>query len=105
MIVQGDFNVITVDWTTPLIIGLPNYDGAAANTEIVAAVTVQLLQVMILRGARAQNIHLIGHSLGAHISGYIGRDIPNISRISGLGMLHAWMAEFGTDSLGIVFNV
>lgn len=79
----GDFNVVAVDWSgsgnTPT-----NYDAAAANTVIVATVTHQLLTTMIHVGATSQRIHLIGHSLGAHVSGYIGRDLPNIARISGL---------------------
>ena len=102
---QGDFNVITVDWKTPMLVVLPNYEAAAANTVIVAAVTTQLLQAMIRNGAKPQSIHLIGHSLGAHISGYIGRDIPSIARISGLGMLRASMEEFRTISLLIVLHV
>lgn len=33
--------------------------------------------------AKASNIHIIGHSLGAHISGLIGQGIPDINRITG----------------------
>ena len=73
-------------WATPYGLVSPDYEGAAANAVIVAAVTRQLLNAMIAKGAKPQQIHLIGHSLGAQISGYIGRDLPNIARISGLGM-------------------
>lgn len=30
-----------------------------------------------------RNITIIGHNLGAHIAGYIGRTIPGIQRIEG----------------------
>jgi acetyl esterase/lipase len=78
-------NVIAVDWSGGN--GFP-YDQAAANTVIVAAVIRQLLQAMINMGAQPQQIHLIGHSLGAHISSYVGRELRNLGRISGLGIFH-----------------
>jgi hypothetical protein len=31
-------------------------------------------------------MHLIGHSLGAHISSYVGHNLRNLGRISGLGI-------------------
>ncbi len=76
-------NVITVDWSGG---NQFPYDQAVANTVMVAAVIRQLLQAMINVGAQPQQIHLIGHSLGAHISSYVGRDLPNLGRISGLGI-------------------
>ncbi|CAF1120352.1 unnamed protein product [Adineta steineri] len=76
-----DMNVITVDWSGG---NQFPYGQATANTVIVAAVVRQLLQAMIRTGAQPQQMHLIGHSLGAHISSYVGRDLPNLGRISGL---------------------
>ena len=78
-------NVITVDWSGG---NQFPYDQAVANTVVVAAVTRQLLQAMINMGAKPEQIHLIGHSLGAHISSYVGRELPNLGRISGLGITH-----------------
>lgn len=76
-------NVIAVDWSGGN--QLPFYDQAVANTVLVAAVVRQLLSAMVMKGARPQQVHLIGHSLGAQISGYVGQFFPNIGRISGLG--------------------
>ena len=76
-------NVIAVDWSGGN--QLPFYDQAVANTVLVAAVIRQLLTAMLMRGVRPQEVHLIGHSLGAQISGYVGQFFPNIGRISGLG--------------------
>jgi triacylglycerol esterase/lipase EstA (alpha/beta hydrolase family) len=78
-------NVIAVDWSGG---NQFPYDQAVANTVIAAAVIRQLLQVMINTGAQPEQIHLIGHSLGAHISSYVGREFPNLGRISGLGICH-----------------
>ncbi len=78
-------NVIAVDWSGG---DQYLYDQAVANTVIAAAVIRQLLQVMINNGVKPEQIHLIGHSLGAHISGYVGREFPNLGRISGLGIFH-----------------
>ena len=77
-------NVITVDWSGG---NQFPYEQAVANTVIVGAVIRQLLQTMINKGAKPQQMHLIGHSLGAHIASYVGRDLPDLGRISGLGVL------------------
>jgi pimeloyl-ACP methyl ester carboxylesterase len=76
-----DMNVVTVDWSGG---NQFPYEQAVANTVIVAAIVRQLLQAMINRGAQPQQIHLIGHSLGAHVSSYVGRELTNLGRISGL---------------------
>ncbi|CAF1315271.1 unnamed protein product [Adineta ricciae] len=78
---QEDMNVITVDWSGG---NQFPYGQAVANTVIVAAVIRQLLQAMVNAGAKPQQMHLIGHSLGAHVSSYVGRDFHNLGRISGL---------------------
>lgn len=79
---SDDMNVIAVDWSGGN--QLPFYDQAVANTPLVAAIIRQLLSAMVMKGARPQQVHLIGHSLGAQISGYVGQFFPNIDRISGL---------------------
>lgn len=72
--------MIVVDWGHGA--GLP-YGQATANTRVVGAETAVLVQAMISAGANASMMHLIGHSLGAHIAGYAGERVPHIGRITG----------------------
>ncbi|XP_077987947.1 uncharacterized protein LOC144442461 [Glandiceps talaboti] len=79
----GDFNVIVVDWEDAADPSPPwykvgkfiEYDGASSNTRIVASRVVRLLGFMLNQhGSSAINdVHLIGHSLGAQISGMVGK--------------------------------
>ena len=89
-------NVIAVDWSGG---DQYLYDQAVANTVIAAAVIRQLLQVMINNGVKPEQIHLIGHSLGAQISSYIGRDLHNLGRISGLGIIHIDIEQYDESFL------
>ena len=77
---NDDFNVIYVNWVDGS--GFP-YQDSVANTQIVAIDISKLIQKMISLGALKKNIHLIGHSLGAHVSGLAGQRIK-IGRITGL---------------------
>ena len=64
------------------------YGQAVENTQVVGAVIHHLLRAMFARGLSPEHVHLIGHSLGAHIAGYAGRDTSKLGRISGLGMIY-----------------
>lgn len=81
LLLSEDLYVIAVDWSGG---NRFPYSQAVANTVIAAASTRRLLQAMIVKGVTPEQIHLIGHSLGAHISSFIGREIRNLGRISGL---------------------
>ncbi|KAH3782803.1 pancreatic triacylglycerol lipase-like [Dreissena polymorpha] len=79
---NGDYNVVLVDWGGGS--GIP-YTQATANTRVVGAVLAKLLNTMQTHAdARPEDMHLIGHSLGAHICGYAGERTPNLGRISGM---------------------
>lgn len=74
--------VITVDWGSGS--GFP-YSQAAANTRVVGAEIARLLNFLQAHvGVTLDKVHIIGHSLGAHIAGYAGERIPGIGRITGL---------------------
>ena len=57
---------------------------AAANTRVVGAAIAFMIRKMKDRGADLDNFWLIGHSLGAHIMGFVGRRVKGIGRITGL---------------------
>lgn len=85
----SDTNVIIVTWSGG---SQGMYDTAVANTKVVARQVVVMLYYLaglydfqLTDEGFTENIHLIGHSLGAHISGYIGQDFDGkIGRITGL---------------------
>ncbi|RWS05831.1 Pancreatic lipase-related protein 1-like protein, partial [Leptotrombidium deliense] len=78
-----DSNIIVVDWEKGA--ALPNYVQAAANTRLVGKQIALLIQTINReKGMSAKDYHMIGFSLGAHIAGFTGSEIRNISRITGL---------------------
>lgn len=78
-----DYNVIVVDWGA--IAGNVLYHIPVANTRNVAEYYAKFLDFLVEHGTEPRNVHLIGHSLGAHISGFVGDMIKkgNVSRITG----------------------
>lgn len=66
-----DANVILTDWRRGASPALAFYPKAAANAHVVAKMIVKILRR--LKGdIDFSKIHLIGHSLGAHIMGFVG---------------------------------
>lgn len=63
---QSDCNFVLVDWEKG---AKPQYTQAAANTQIVGRQLGIFLLHMINKGMKAEDIHLIGFSLGAHVAG------------------------------------
>jgi pimeloyl-ACP methyl ester carboxylesterase len=78
-----DMNVIVVNWSKGS--QFP-YTQATANTQVVGAEIAKLIKALVAnRGANLVDFHLIGHSLGAHTSGYAGRFLAGkVGRITGL---------------------
>lgn len=96
MALTGKWNVIVVNWSP---ISYSRYNEARIHTKTVAerikSFTIFLTKHKLLI---LSSIHYIGHSLGAHIAGYVGSDIikeynKTIGRITGLdpaGPLFEW---------------
>ncbi|CAN7999115.1 unnamed protein product [Ixodes hexagonus] len=115
--------VILVDWSRGS--GGKNYSVAAGNTRLVARVVAMLLERLVRAEAvRLENVHYIGHSLGAQTAGFLGEDLhtmmaSKIGRITGLdpaGPLfqsfdvylrprHAHFVDIIHTSMGRSFNV
>ncbi|KAF4795299.1 Lipase member H [Turdus rufiventris] len=78
-----DMNIIAVDWNqgaTTLI-----YSYASRKCKRVAEILKKLIDEMLIDGASLDSMHMIGVSLGAHISGFVGQMFDGtLGRITGL---------------------
>ncbi|XP_058830872.1 pancreatic triacylglycerol lipase-like [Topomyia yanbarensis] len=82
LITRGALNVIVVDWAGG---SLPLYTQATANTRLVGLEIAYLINKLSeYKGLEPEDVHLIGHSLGAHTAGYAAERIPGLGRITGL---------------------
>ncbi|GFG40076.1 hypothetical protein Cfor_01426 [Coptotermes formosanus] len=79
---QEDVNVIVVDWSGGG--GSWMYWRAVANTRVTGLEVTKLIRKLIEAGLKTKSIHLIGHSLGAHICSYAGSNLGGVGRITGL---------------------
>lgn len=82
ILLRGNANIILVHWTGG---SRSTYPQSAANTRIVGLEIAHLLRALQnISGFTLDNVHLIGHSLGAHCASFAGKSIPGISRITAL---------------------
>lgn len=87
----ADINLIMVTWKSA---NQGSYESATSNTPFIARQIIILLHYLRqLEGGGLQlmddrfldDLHLIGHSCGAHIAGFVGKDLAGrLGRISGL---------------------
>lgn len=78
-----DYNVVIVDWSP--IADFAFYPAPMYDTYDVAVYYAKFITFLIPHGLNTEEIHLIGHSLGAHVSGFVGDIMGNqsIKRITG----------------------
>ncbi|KAM3666260.1 pancreatic triacylglycerol lipase [Ammospiza maritima maritima] len=82
MLTVEDVNCICVNWQRG---AMCSYTQAANNVRIVGAEIAYFVNVLKEEyGYSPADVHIIGHSLGAHAAGEAGRRSPGISRITGL---------------------
>jgi len=68
---KEDVNVIMVDWVKGAAVF---YDNAVSNTRMVGVIINKYLKnLMKHHGMKHQDVHLIGFSLGAHVTGFVGK--------------------------------
>ncbi|XP_015588417.1 lipase member H-A [Cephus cinctus] len=79
---RGDHNVIVADWSE---VASQSYLRAVPEIKGVGAAFAEALRTMVNSGFEIEKLHVVGHSLGAQVSGYIGRSLNfTIPRITGL---------------------
>nr|CAH7716768.1 unnamed protein product [Callosobruchus chinensis] len=75
---KKDMNALVVGWHS---LAYNCYFAAASATNCIGKYVAQILvQAVDTLGANPDNIHLIGHSLGAHVSGYAGQFFKEMHR-------------------------
>ncbi|XP_045707848.1 lipase member I [Phyllostomus hastatus] len=80
---QDDMNIVVVDWNRGATTFI--YDRAVNNARKVAVSLSKCIQKLLKHGASLDNFHFIGMSLGAHISGFVGKLFQGqLGRITGL---------------------
>ncbi|KAL0266518.1 UNVERIFIED_CONTAM: hypothetical protein PYX00_009030 [Menopon gallinae] len=81
---RSDVNVIAVDWSEPA--GNVYYPASAKYTKKLGRYVAEIIDNLVeSKGARYSDIHIVGHSLGAHASGVAGHFAKGkVSRITGL---------------------
>lgn len=83
-LLEGDYNVIGVDWS-PLV--TRDYLTAIKGAYFAAKNVSSLINWLVSsRQVKLENIHLIGHSLGAHVAGLSSDTVTGngkIGRITG----------------------
>lgn len=86
---HNDYNVWIFDWSV-VAAGPPmNYESVVKRMEATGACMAKFVKEIIKAGTK--DIHLIGHSLGAHMTGYIAENLNliirkdyKVARITGL---------------------
>jgi hypothetical protein len=82
-VLQSDLNIVVVDWGAGA--KFPHYMQATANSRLVGRLTNILIHHMVEMGSDTGTMHLIGHSLGAHVAGYAGEDLEHmLGQITGI---------------------
>lgn len=83
MDLQEDCIVICVDWEAGA--SLPNYVRASANTRLIGKQLALLMKELgTHKKLNLSHVHIIGFSLGAHVSGFAGSELPGLKRITGI---------------------
>ena len=83
----GEHNVFSINWGQLEDL---NYIRAAATTQPVGKHSALLVLLLAFEaGARMEDIHLVGHSLGAHVVGFLGKKVQDlglgkVARVTGL---------------------
>ena len=78
-------NVVSVQWPAGSAYFVIDYYHVVSHVPVVGVEVATLLyQLDKVKGVTNTLVHVIGHSLGAHIAGFVGKNMNStIARISG----------------------
>lgn len=95
---QGYANVLVADWSPAANLDYPNSRRAVSKVALVLA--KQLQQFLARHNVSHEAVHVIGHSLGAHIAGRIGQYFNGtVGRVTGLDPALPLFTPRSDDSL------
>ncbi|XP_049871169.1 lipase member H-like [Pectinophora gossypiella] len=72
------FNVIIVDWSK---LAKDTYKVAKTYADAVVWMITEFIKFLIANGISPTKMHLIGHSIGAHIAGNVGQNVKEMNRV------------------------
>jgi len=95
----GDYNVFAIEWGD--LETWANYPQAAVRTRAVGEHSANLVKVLSDVGA-FDNIHVVGHSLGAHVGGFLAKKVKamglgTLDRLTGLDPAEPFFDIAGPD--------
>ncbi|XP_064104797.1 pancreatic triacylglycerol lipase-like isoform X3 [Macrobrachium nipponense] len=98
-LLYDDHNVIVLDWLSG---SGPPYTQTVANIRLIGAITGRfILDLRDFFGVSPSHVHMVGHSLGAHLAGYTGEYLKTqdakLGRITGLDPAEPYFE--GTDPI------
>ena len=73
---RGDYNLLILDWSD---YNLGPYSTVMENSCKISRIYGRVLMKLFDKGLRTESFHCVGHSLGAHFCGIIGRELYHIS--------------------------
>lgn len=95
---QGYANVLVADWSPAANLDYPSSRRAVSKVALVLA--KQLQQFLARHNVSHEAVHVIGHSLGAHIAGRIGQYFNGtVGRVTGLDPALPLFTPRSEDSL------
>ncbi|XP_014232599.1 lipase member H-like [Trichogramma pretiosum] len=90
-------NIVVLDWSA---VAFGNYVGVALSTEDVSKYTAEALGKLVSAGLNVNTLHVIGHSLGGQIAGFLGRYLDFvIPRVTGLDPANPMFYQFGAEHI------
>lgn len=75
---RGDHNLIVTDWQ-PYNSGNYLFEAIRNSYRVGEHYAVALNKLVMEDGLNIDEFHLVGHSLGGHLVGFIGRSLQNVS--------------------------
>jgi len=96
----GDYNIFSIDWSK--LESWANYPTSAVRTRAVGEHAANLVKILDGFPGVFDQIHVIGHSLGAHVAGFLGKRVQNLGlgklkRVTGLDPAEPFFDLAGPD--------